>query len=150
MNFFQEIHDLGLQGDLKIVVTTTAQNSLLVSVLLANEKCGDNARHSIPPLILKGSPAEMDAGFIERISAPIQKTSGLMVSMENHLKQTADAEKQSKMAKDNKGNKDAKAPEQKAPESEPKTKKQTSPAPASAPLFADLDINDDPELEDEE
>ncbi len=107
---------MGLTGDLKIVVTSTSAQSQVVSVLLNNEKCGDNARKSIPPLILRGTPEELDEGFFTTIDGPIKQANGLMVDMEAWLKQTDDAKKQSAMDKDKTKAKPADKPAEKVEE----------------------------------
>lgn len=101
MEFFQKLHDLNLTGDLKLVVTRTGPEALVVSLLLNNEKCGDDARRAIPPLLLRGTPAEMDREFFDRIGQPLQATSGLIVDMEAYLRQVEAARKQSAMGKVN-------------------------------------------------
>ena len=100
MNFFQQLTELQLVGDLKMVITTTS-TGMVVSLLLANEKCGDDARNSLPPLLLRGTAAELDAEFFSTVKEPLQLTSGLQVDMESYLKQVEAAKKQSAMAKAN-------------------------------------------------
>lgn len=52
---------------------------------LNNEQCGDDARKLIPPLNLRGTTDELDNGFFERITTPMQIASGLMVDMEGFI-----------------------------------------------------------------
>jgi PRTRC genetic system protein E len=99
MNFFQQLAGLELVGNLKLTVTGSA-DKMVVSVLLDNDKCGDDARKHIPPLLLKGSAAEMDGEFFSSIATPLQKSSGLMVNMETYLKGQEEAKKKSAMAKE--------------------------------------------------
>jgi PRTRC genetic system protein E len=101
MNFFQQLDALDLQGDLNLVVSKQ-NGKLVVSALLKNEKCGDKAAKLIAPMVISGSAADLDEGFIDAISAPLQEVSGLMVNMEAHLKSVAAAKQQSTMAKDGK------------------------------------------------
>lgn len=68
--------------------------------MLQNEQCGDNAKNIIPPLNLRGTAEELDNGFFENITTPIQTASGLMVDMENFMKQLEETKKQSAMEKD--------------------------------------------------
>lgn len=98
-NFFQQVAALNLTGDLQIIVKQT-DGQLVASVLLNNPQCGDNAAKMIPPLLLKGSPTELDSGFFESIATPLQATSGLLVNMETFLKQREEAKKQSAMEKE--------------------------------------------------
>src|SRR5690606_10526730 len=64
------------------------------------EQCGDNAKQLIPPLNLRGTAEELDNGFFDKITAPIQTASGLMVDMEAFMKQLEEAKKQSAMEKE--------------------------------------------------
>lgn len=95
MSFFQQLHDLNLAGDLTIVATTTAPDAMIVSILLKNEKCGDQARNNIIPMLIRGTPEEIDAEFFKHVGAPLQKSSGIMTNMEAFLKSTEKASKES-------------------------------------------------------
>jgi PRTRC genetic system protein E len=99
-NFFRQIAKLNLTGDLQITLRQTTENSFVLSVLLNNEQCGDEARKSIPPLNLRGTAEELDNGFFENISTPLQTASGLMVDMESFMKQLEEAKKKSAMEKE--------------------------------------------------
>ncbi|GAB3511771.1 PRTRC system protein E [Emticicia fontis] len=98
-NFFKQIEQLGLSGTLQITISKGAENSLVVSTMLTNQACGDKAKNLITPLNVRGSAEELDEGYFEIISTPIQSTSGLMTNMEAYLKQTEEAKKQSEMTK---------------------------------------------------
>lgn len=99
-NFFNQISQMDIQGDLHLTITKGAENNLIVSVMLQNEQCGDNAKNIIPPLTLRGTAEELDNGFFEKITMPIQTASGLMVDMEGFMKQVEEAKKQSAMEKE--------------------------------------------------
>lgn len=111
-NFFTEITKMNLTGDLQLIVKQGADNNYIVSVLLQNEQCGDNAKQLIPPMILKGTAQELDSGFFENISTPLQSVSGLMVNMEAFLKQMEETKRQSAMEKE-KSDKEKKIREEK-------------------------------------
>lgn len=98
-NFFNQIAQLQIIGDLQLTIAKGAENNLIVSVMLHNEHCGDNAKNIIPPLNLRGTAEELDHGFFEKITTPIQTASGLMVDMEGFMKQVEEAKKQSAMEK---------------------------------------------------
>jgi len=85
---------------LQITLRPTTENNFVLSALLNNEQCGDEARKIIPPLNLRGTAEELDNGFFESISAPLQTASGLMVDMENFMKQLEEAKKKSAMEKE--------------------------------------------------
>lgn len=99
-NFFHQIAQLQITGDLQLTIPKGAENNLIVSVMLQNEQCGDNAKNIIPPLNLRGTAEELDNGFFEKITIPIQAVSGLMVDMESFMKQLEETKKQSAMEKD--------------------------------------------------
>lgn len=99
-NFFNQIARMGIQGDLHLTIAKGAENTLIVSVMLQNEQCGDNAKNIIPPLNLRGTAEELDNGFFEKITTPIQTASSLMVDMEGFMKQLEEAKKQSAMEKE--------------------------------------------------
>lgn len=99
-NFFSSVAALNITGDLQITIRKGAENNWIVSVMLNNEQCGDEARKLIPPLNLRGSAEELDSGFFERIATPMQTASGLMVDMEGFMKQLEEAKKRSAMEKE--------------------------------------------------
>ena len=43
-NFFRQLASMNLTGDLQITLRPTTENSFVLSVLLNNEQCGDEAR----------------------------------------------------------------------------------------------------------
>jgi len=99
-NFFNQIAQLPITGDLHLTIAKGAENNFIVSVMLQNEACGDTAKHIIPPLNIRGTAEELDSGFFQTISAPMQTVSGLMVDMEAFMKQLEETKKQSAMEKE--------------------------------------------------
>ncbi|MFD2939163.1 PRTRC system protein E [Flavobacterium notoginsengisoli] len=99
-NFFNQIAQLQIIGDLHITIAKGEQDRLIVLVMLQNEACGDNAKNSIPPLNLRGTAEELDNGFFENIATPLESASGLMVNMESFMKQLDETKKQSAMEKE--------------------------------------------------
>jgi len=99
-NFFNQIQALDFTGVLQLNISKGAENNLIVSVLLNNEQCGDNAKNLIPPLTFNATPQEFDEGFFEQITVPIKTVSGVMVDMEKFLKQMEEVKKQSAMEKE--------------------------------------------------
>lgn len=99
-NFFGQVAKLGLTGGLNITIKQGEAASWVVSVLVQNETCGDNAKNLIPSLNLRGTAEELDEGFFGQITAPLQSASGLMVNMEAYMKQLEEAKKQSAMEKE--------------------------------------------------
>ncbi|OJW81761.1 MAG: prtrc system protein e [Bacteroidetes bacterium 46-16] len=111
-NFFSKVAALNITGDLQLTIRKGTENNCIVSVMLHNEQCGDDARKLIPPLNLKGTVNELDEGFFERITTPLQSASGLIHNMEAFMKQLEEAKKQSAMEKE-KTDKEKKAKEEK-------------------------------------
>src|SRR6218665_2523718 len=99
-NFFRQIAKLNLKGDLQMILRESTDNSFVLSVLLNNEQCGDEARKTIPPLNLRGTAEELDNGFFETVTTPLETASGLMVDMEAFMKQLEEAKKKSAMEKE--------------------------------------------------
>ena len=99
-NFFNQIAQLQIIGDLHITIAKGEQDRLIVLVMLQNEACGDKAKNSIPPLNLRGTAEELDNGFFENIATPLESASGLMVNMESFMKQLEETKKQSAMEKE--------------------------------------------------
>ncbi|WBS74164.1 PRTRC system protein E [Elizabethkingia meningoseptica] len=99
-NFFRHIAKMDLTGDLQITLRPTTEDCFVLSILLSNEQCGDEARKLIPPLNLRGTAEELDNGFFERITTPLQTASGLMVDMEAFMKQLEEVKKKSAMEKE--------------------------------------------------
>lgn len=91
---------MDFRGVLQLNIAKGAESNLIVSVILNNEQCGDNAKNLIPPLTFNATPQEFDEGFFQQINTPIQKASGLMVDMEVFMKQFEEAKKQSAMEKE--------------------------------------------------
>jgi PRTRC genetic system protein E len=111
-NFFNQIAQLDFTGNLQLTIAKGAESNLVVAVLLQNEQCGDSAKNMIPPLNLRGTAEQMDEGFFQQITMPLQTASGLMVNMEAFMKQMEEAKKQSAMEKE-KTDKDKKVKEEK-------------------------------------
>lgn len=59
-NFFHQIAQLQITGDLQLTMAKGAENSLPVSVMLQDEQCGDSAKNSILPLALREKAEELD------------------------------------------------------------------------------------------
>ena len=53
----------------------------------------------IVPLILNGTPEELDAGFLQAVGTPLQKAQGILTNLETFEKQAEQAASQSKAAR---------------------------------------------------
>lgn len=99
-NFFRQLAKLNLVGDLKLIFRQEENSSFVLTIMLNNEQCGDKAKNLILPFNLNGTAEELDNGFFERISTPLQTASGLMVNMEAFMKSLEEAQKKSAMEKE--------------------------------------------------
>ncbi len=99
-NFFNQIAQMNIEGSLQINIQKTDSENYIVSVLLQNRQCGDKVKNTIPPLVLNGTSDDLDNGFFQNITKPIEQTSALMIDMEQYLKAQEKAKRQSAMQKE--------------------------------------------------
>lgn len=99
-NFFNQIAQLNITGDLQITIKKATENNWVVLAWLENEQCTDSAKNHIPPMVLRGSAENLDAEFFEKITTPLETASGLMVNMEGFMAQLEEARKKSAMEKE--------------------------------------------------
>ena len=121
-NFFQTLATLKVEGDWKITIKLIEDDQWLVSVLFANERVGDDARKIVPPMILKGTAAELDGGFFTAIETPVKQTAALFANMRTFLAGLDEAKRQSKMEQE-KTDKDKKDAEERRKRFETQMKK---------------------------
>lgn len=95
--FFQTINQMITAGtDLSINIRR-ANNNLTVAVVPRRSGVKDGER--IVPLILNGTPEELDAGFLQAVGTPVQKAQGILTNLETFEKQAEQAVSQSKAAR---------------------------------------------------
>jgi PRTRC genetic system protein E len=100
-NFFENVAELNIPGNWKITIQTEDNIEFTVSTLFTALQCGDNAAKAIPPMLLKGTAQELNHGFFETITVPVQQTAGLYSNMESYLKGLEAAKLASKQEQDN-------------------------------------------------
>lgn len=83
-NFFQQIASLNLSGNIRLNIQPQENGEMTVSLLLVNETLKEKAAGKLPPLLLRGSVAELDQKFFETIAAPVQKTHSLLCNLKEH------------------------------------------------------------------
>ena len=97
--FFQSIYQMITAGtDLNINIRKV-DNSLSVAVMPRRNSLKEDTRQNMVPLVVNGTPAELDMGFLQTILQPIQKVQGLLVNAENFEKQAEKATSQAKSSK---------------------------------------------------
>lgn len=95
--FFQAINQMITTGtDLSINIRRV-NNNLTVAVVPRRSGVKDGER--IVPLILNGTPEELDAGFLQAVGTPVQKAQGILTNLETFEKQAEQAVSQSKAAR---------------------------------------------------
>ena len=98
--FFTAIHQMMTENvDLTIVIRK-ANGQLTVATLPKSNGLKDEAQNQIVPLTVTGTPQELDAGFLQTVTRPIQKTSGLIANMVQFEAQADKAAANSKAAKE--------------------------------------------------
>lgn len=79
--FFTAIHQMMTESvDLTIVIRKT-NGQLTVSTLPKSNGLKDEAQNHIVPLTVTGTPQELDTGFLQAVTRPIQKACGLISNM---------------------------------------------------------------------
>lgn len=101
-NFFENITALQVPGKWTLAIHTDEQGQFTVSALFTALHNADNATKVIPPMLLKGTATEMDEGFFETITQPVQQTAGLYNNLNAYHKQLEKARLNSKMEQDKK------------------------------------------------
>ncbi|KAB3948074.1 PRTRC system protein E, partial [Bacteroides uniformis] len=97
--FFQSIYQMITAGtDLNINIRKV-DNSLSVAVMPRRNNLKEDTRQNMVPLVVNGTPAELDMGFLQTILQPIQKVQGLLANAENFEKQAEKATAQAKSSK---------------------------------------------------
>lgn len=100
--FFTAINQMMTEGvDLTLVIRK-ANGQLTVSLLPKSIGLKDEAQNHLVPLTVSGLPQELDAGFLQAVACPIQKTSGLISNMAQFEAQAEKAASDSKAAKETK------------------------------------------------
>lgn len=98
--FFTAIHQMMTESvDLTIVIRKT-NGQLTVSTLPKSNGLKDEAQNHIVPLTVTGTPQELDTGFLQAVTRPIQKTCGLISNMAQFKAQADKAAASSKAAKE--------------------------------------------------
>lgn len=96
---FQTIHRMLAEGTELGIHVKRVENRLCVAVMPKRENLKDEAGQRIVPLVLNGTPEELDAEFLSAIARPIEKVQGILMNIEAFEKQAELAASQSKAAK---------------------------------------------------
>lgn len=97
--FFTHIHQTMTEGvDLSFVIRKQADR-LVVSVLPKSGALKGDAANGIIPLVVSGTPAELDAGFIQSAFRPLQRVEGLITNIARFEQQAEKTEAENKQSK---------------------------------------------------
>lgn len=83
-NFFTQISNLNLVGRLQLLLSKNEENGLIVSVMQISAE-NNESKAILAPFNLRGSAADLDIHFFEKINAPIQSVSELLTNEQNFL-----------------------------------------------------------------
>ena len=97
--FFQSIYQMMSAGtDLNINIRRT-DGKLSVAVMPRRTTLKDEAGQAIVPLILNGTPMELDGQFLQAVTSPLQRVQEVLVNLETFEKQAQQAASQGKAAR---------------------------------------------------
>lgn len=74
------------------------ENRLCVAVMPQREKLKEGAGQSIVPLVVNGTPEELDTEFLAQIARPMEKVQGILMNLEAFEKQAEKAAAENKVA----------------------------------------------------
>ncbi len=109
--FFNEMKELMTPGvDINMSIRSLDDGRMLIAVLPKMDGLKDEAKNLLAPLTLTGTPDELDAGFIEVVGRPVQKSAGLLTNMKAFEEQMKKTEADSRQNKQQKGTAGASKP----------------------------------------
>ena len=89
--FFQSIYQMMSAGtDLNINIRRT-DGKLSVAVMPRRTTLKDETGQAIVPLILNGTPMELDGQFLQAVTSPLQRVQEVLVNLETFEKQAQQA-----------------------------------------------------------
>lgn len=104
---FQTIHRMLAEGTELGIHVKRVENRLCVAVMPKREGLKDETGQCIVPLVLNGTPEELDAEFLSAIARPIEKVQGILMNLEAFEKQAEKAAAERKAASAPKETKEA-------------------------------------------
>lgn len=111
--FFQSMNQMMTPDvDITLVFRKSTDGRMAVSVLPKSSGLKNEAQNNIVPLMLNGTPEELDAGFIQAVASPVQRVSGLITNMAQFEAQADKAASSGKGTKEQK-NKESKEDKEK-------------------------------------
>ena len=93
---FNELAELMSDRDITTLTLTKLNGKMSVSVMPTKTGLKDEAKGKLSPIIVSGTPDELDAEFIQAICQPLTKATGLLTNMDTFEKSIEAAEAASK------------------------------------------------------
>ena len=112
--FFKELSNVMTDGTGVSLTVHRLNGCMTVSVFPKVKGLKDDAQKYLLPIVLTGTPEELDAGFFDTVGQPVQKASGMLSSMKSFEASLARVEAERKEAQEQKRTADKKADERKA------------------------------------
>ena len=104
---FTEISESMADRDMITLVLTKVNGKISVSVMPTKKGLKDEAKNNLSPILITGTPEELDQQFIDVIKQPLQKATGLLTNMDKFEKSMEAALSCSKAASEAKKKEDA-------------------------------------------
>lgn len=95
---FQNFASMLGDGDTLNITITKKSDKIIVSLVPKLAKTKEDVQKKIAPLVLSGTPDELDDGFINAITSPIQKATGIISNAKEFEKAAEKAVSNSKPA----------------------------------------------------
>ncbi|MEP7375695.1 MAG: PRTRC system protein E [Chitinophagaceae bacterium] len=99
-NFFQLLMQMAPNLDWNIRITKIEDNLIKVCVLPFNDQLKDSAKNVIQPMIINGSPDELNDQFFQTIQTPVTQVAALFANMDAFAKSLEETRKRSLMEKE--------------------------------------------------
>jgi len=96
--FFETIYRMLAEETELGIHIKRVENRLCVAVMPKREKLKEGTGQSIVPLVVNGTPEELDAELLARIARPMEKVQGILMNLEAFEKQAEKAAAESKAA----------------------------------------------------
>jgi len=101
-NFFELIAGLSVTGNLQINIHQNEGGTQTVSVMLSAKDPKTTVGKSLPPMLFKATPQELDETFFKYITEPAKQTERLFVNAEAYQQELDKAKNQATEDKDKK------------------------------------------------
>ncbi len=93
---FKEIANLMAERDVITLTLAKVNEKLTVSVIPTKTGLKDESKNNLSPIVLTGTPEELDLEFINIVARPLQKAAGILTNMETFEKSVEETQAKSK------------------------------------------------------